>query len=365
MNTEKALQDEGVFKTIFEKACNGLAIVGLDGAWIKVNQSICNMLGYTEDELYATNFQKLTHPEDLGDDITHLNKLISGDIANYKIEKRYIHKQGYVIWGLLSVTLVRDHQYQPLYFVSQINDITKQKKTEAERNTLTKIVQDKNKRLTSFAQIVTHNLRTHSTNLNLIKDFIKEDHQDFTTSKGYNLLVMAIDELKDTVGDLSELSQISKQSQGDLKQLNLLHHIQRCMHSINALVIMAKADLIIDVAPELTIKGIASYVDSIILNILTNAIKYRSKTRALRIVLTATITEDHIILKITDNGIGIDLKTHSKELFGLYKTFTDNEDSRGVGLYMTRAQIESIGGSIAVDSILNQGTTFALTFVKG
>ena len=149
MYKENVLQEEGVFKTIFENACNGMAIVGLDGSWIKVNQSICTMLGYTENELYATNFQKLTHPDDLDGDMANLNKLISGDIPSYQIEKRYMHKQGQIIWGLLSVSLVRDDLYQPLYFVSQINNITKQKNTEEEKNKLNEIIRSKNKRLTS------------------------------------------------------------------------------------------------------------------------------------------------------------------------------------------------------------------------
>lgn len=364
MYKENVLQDESVFKTIFENACNGMAIVGLDGSWIKVNQSICMMLGYTEDELYATNFQKLTHPDDLGDDMANLNKLISGDIPSYQIEKRYLHKQGQIIWGLLSVSLVRDALFQPLYFVSQINDITRQKKAETDKNKLTNIIQEKNKRLTSFAQIVTHNLRTHSANLNLIKDLIKLKNKEFIKTDSYTLLVEAINQLVATVGDLSELSQISKQREKNIKKLNLLRHVQRCAQSINALIITAEAEIKLDIAPEIYIKGIPSYLDSIILNLLTNAVKYRSKSRLLCIDITAETIENTVELKIKDNGIGIDLNRNGDKLFGLYNTFTDNEDSRGVGLFITRAQIESLGGTVSVKSKLDQGTEFSLKFIK-
>ena len=364
MYKDNILTDEGVFKIIFENAYNGFAIVGLEGAWIKVNESICEMLGYTENELYATNFQKLTHPDDLGNDMVNLNKLLSGEIDSYQIEKRYIHKEGDTVWGLLSVSLVRDTLNKPLYFVSQINNITKRKKIEADKTELTAIMKQKNKRLTSFAQIVTHNLRTHSANLCLIRDFIKQKDPDFATTQSFSLLKQSIDELKDTVVDLSELSQISKQREQDLKKLHLKNHVQRCLNSINALILIANAEIRSNIAPKIHIKGVASYVDSIMLNILTNAIKYRSKSRPLIIELSTEIKEDTVVLKIKDNGIGIDMKRNADKLFGLYNTFTDHEDSRGVGLYITRAQIESIGGNISVKSKLDEGTEFLLKFAK-
>ena len=118
------------FRNAFDYAGIGMALVSLEGRFLKVNRSLCEITGYDEDDLIATDFQAITHPDDLEIDLDQLEQLLSGVIGHYHLEKRYRHRQGHWIWGRLSVSLVRDAQQQPLYFVAQIQDIDDQKQTE-------------------------------------------------------------------------------------------------------------------------------------------------------------------------------------------------------------------------------------------
>ncbi len=123
----KLAQSEQQFKQTFEYAAIGMAIVGMQGTWIRVNKSLCNIIGYTEAELLQLTFQDITHPEDLESDLSLLNELIAGTRENYQMEKRYFHKNGTIVWVVLAVSMVKKQSGDPLHFVSQINDITKQK----------------------------------------------------------------------------------------------------------------------------------------------------------------------------------------------------------------------------------------------
>ena len=108
----------------------GVALVALDGRWLRVNRSLCDIVGYSEPELLASDFQTITHPDDLEADLSYVRQLIAGEIRNYHMTKRYLHKQGHIVWILLSVSLMRNEAGEPLYFISQIQDITERKQAE-------------------------------------------------------------------------------------------------------------------------------------------------------------------------------------------------------------------------------------------
>ena len=124
------LPQEVLFQTAFDFAAIGMALVSPDGRWLKVNHSVCEITGYSEEELLQLRFQDITHPEDLAVDLENVEKLLQGTLANYHIEKRYYHKSGSIAWVLLSVALVRGSGGRPLFFISQLQDITARKQGE-------------------------------------------------------------------------------------------------------------------------------------------------------------------------------------------------------------------------------------------
>ncbi len=128
---EKALREsEQRFGSAFRDAAIGMALVGQDGRFMQVNRSLCRILGYSEEELLEKTFQKITHPDDLQADVEQVRRMLAGEIETYQMEKRYFHKEGHVAWILLSVSIVHDEEGEPLYFISQIQDITERKLAE-------------------------------------------------------------------------------------------------------------------------------------------------------------------------------------------------------------------------------------------
>ncbi|TLY73915.1 MAG: PAS domain S-box protein [Gammaproteobacteria bacterium] len=125
-------ESEARFRGAFEFAAIGMALVALDGRWMRVNRALCGIVGYTAEELLATTFQAITHPDDLEADMEYMRQMLDGSRSHYDMEKRYFHKGGHIVWILLSVSLVRDDTGQPMYFVSQIQDITARKHAESQ-----------------------------------------------------------------------------------------------------------------------------------------------------------------------------------------------------------------------------------------
>jgi PAS domain S-box-containing protein len=129
----RLVESEERFRGAFECAAIGMALVAPHGRWLRVNPSLCRIVGYSPEELLATTFQAITHPDDLETDIEFARRMLEGSIPHYQMEKRYLHKEGHIVWILLSVSLVRDGDGRPLYFVSQIQDISARKEAEARR----------------------------------------------------------------------------------------------------------------------------------------------------------------------------------------------------------------------------------------
>ncbi|MBD1804669.1 PAS domain S-box protein [Microcoleus sp. FACHB-SPT15] len=139
---EAALREsEERFHQAFENAAIGMALVSLDGRWLQVNRSLCEMLGYSEQELLALTFQAVTHSDDLHLGLNYFQQMLSGEITSCQFEKRYSHKLGHTVWGMLSSSMVRDGQNQPLYVVTQIEDITDRKQALEELRNLSKALE--------------------------------------------------------------------------------------------------------------------------------------------------------------------------------------------------------------------------------
>ena len=131
--TQEMLREaEERFRSAFGYAAIGMALVGTDGRWLQVNRSLCEIVGYSEQELLSKTFQDITHPDDLEAVLGYVRQLFSGEVRTHQMEKRYFHKLGHEVWVLLSVSLERDTKGNPLYFISQIQDITERKRAEEE-----------------------------------------------------------------------------------------------------------------------------------------------------------------------------------------------------------------------------------------
>lgn len=160
LNNGEALRDtEGVFRNAFDNAPIGVAVVDLDGRFLQVNRSLCGILGYAEEQLLETTFQEITHAEDLDVSLSRVRRLLDGEIGSYSLEKRYVRADRMPVWVSLNVSLVRDQEGRPLYFVDQIQDITRRRLAEKELARRAEELVRINAEIETFAYSVSHDLR--------------------------------------------------------------------------------------------------------------------------------------------------------------------------------------------------------------
>ncbi|XMO87379.1 PAS domain S-box protein [Algibacter sp. AS12] len=361
-NQIKLKQSEQAFRGSFENAAIGMAILDKDGKWLKVNQTLCDIIGYTALELHKLSFQDSTHPDDLDLDLYLLKEIITGKRDHYKIDKRYFHKDGHIVYIHLAVSVVRDINDDVLHFVSQIVDITLIKEQEIRLEKIISITKDQNERLKNFAHIVSHNLRSHSGGISALLGILKSELPELFNNEMVQLLETSSQNLEETISDLSEIVQINMLSKETLTNIPIKPIIDQQIESILPLAEMNRVKIKNNIPDNLEVIGIKAYLDSIVLNFITNAIKYRSKDRDSYLDINYKKNTTSTSIEFTDNGLGINLDLHKNKLFGMYKTFHRNEDSKGIGLFITKNQVEALGGKIEVESTENIGTTFKVNF---
>jgi len=356
------LRSEESFKGTFQNSVIGMALVALDGKFIEVNESLCTSLGYSPEELLQLTFTDITHPEDLQKDLASLDRIIKGEKESYQIEKRYYHKKGRVVHVILTVTAGMNIHGELSYFIGQIIDISPRIATEKKLTNLLNVTGEQNESLLNFAHIVSHNLRSHSTNLTMLTGFLGKENEVEEQKNLIRMLGGAAESLNETILHLNEVVQVKVGATEKMKRVNLYRAVKNVEKNLSVLIQEKNAECLVKIPEKLVIKGIPAYLDSIFLNLITNSIKYSSPDRRPIIKIESRQMRDKIILIFSDNGLGIDLNRHGKKLFGMYKTFHRNKDAKGIGLFITKNQIEAMNGRIEVASTVDEGTTFSLYF---
>jgi signal transduction histidine kinase len=241
-------------------------------------------------------------------------------------------------------------------------DVTERKKSEQQVNQLINDTIDKNNRLQNFAHIVSHNIRSHAANFRGLLNMLKTAENDEEKQIYFDYLEASSNKLSETIDNLNEIITIQTNNHLTFENRNLKAEVNRTVQSLQLAVIEHKLEINNRVSGNSNIPVIPAYLDSILLNLITNAIKYRNKDIDAKIEIGSTNYENHIEFYVKDNGIGIDLEKNGAKLFGMYKTFNGNEDARGIGLFITKNQVEAMGGKIEVESKLGEGTTFKILF---
>lgn len=223
-------------------------------------------------------------------------------------------------------------------------------------------LEEQNKRLQNFAHIVSHNLRSHDSGLRGLLSLLESTKPELAEDQAWQLLKKASENLSGTLKDLTEVVKVHTDDSQTKEELNLQKVVQQNMDSLYAQSIKAGVQMYNEVDPQHALYTNSLYLNSAILNLLTNAIKYAdpNKPSFVKVHSTLNLQKTSLCIHVEDNGLGIDLDKYGDRLLGMYKTFHDNKDARGVGLFITKNQIESLGGSISVQSKNSFGSTFTI-----
>jgi len=348
--------------TTMDNAANGMALVDLNGKFIAVNKKMCKYFNYTKSELKSLFYKDLLHPKDEKISTLNWKKLLLGQIDNIQIEKKYRCKNNKTVYCISSISLLRDEDNAPVHFIVNIIDISNIKTIERKKKKLLKKTEKQNLRLLNFTHIVSHNLRSHSGNLEMLLDVMKVDLPQFSENEYFPLLSKSVNNLSETIQNLNEVSNINSKIDKKLVSCNLLEYHKRTLTSLNAKIVESQAEIKLDIKKNLSIVAVPMYLDNILLNLISNAIDFSKPDVKPIIKVSAKKTKKHIKLTIKDNGLGIDLNLNKDKIFGLYKTFHDHKNSRGLGLFITKNQVDAIDAKIELTSEVNKGTTFTLFF---
>jgi PAS domain S-box-containing protein len=322
------------------------------------------ILELTESDLVASpeEWDERVHPDDRDEYYGNINLHFENKIPFYETCHRVLCNGKYK-WILdRGKVIERDENGKPLRIAGTHTDISEQKEKEIELAKMLEIVNVQNNKLLNFAHIVSHNLRTHSGNIKSLLDLHKEGLLSDEDTMG-NIQIVS-DELFSTIENLNDLVSIYTENENNMQQLKINSFIEKVLDVLHDSVKLNKIQVLNYVPNFLKVMCMPAYMESIMLNLVTNAIKYSDPKKEPKIVFTSEVNDEYVILNVKDNGLGIDLEKHKDSIFGLYKTFHKNNDARGVGLYLTKNQIENMGGKIEVESIPNFGTTFKIYFKK-
>lgn len=359
--TQKIIQREQEFKTLFDQAPVGIVRLETStGKFLTVNDAFCKIVGYSEAELKELHFQKITHEDDIANDLQNIELIKKGDLNSLEVTKRYIHKTGRTVWVTLIVSKIWKKEKNVVNHITIVEDITERKRAEEELKQSFEVVSEQNKRLLNFSYIVSHNLRSHTSNIQSISSFLEIAATQKERDDMIDLLKQVSHSLNETMSNLNEVVSIRTNINLTVEPLNLHDYIE------NAKVVLSKqmqskfAKVQNLVAPGIEVIYNAAYLESILLNFISNAVRYSHPDR--KPIIKISYNEKDKTLTIADNGIGIDMEKNGSKLFGMYKTFNNNPDSKGIGLFITKNQIDAMGGRIETESELGVGTTFTIYF---
>jgi PAS domain S-box-containing protein len=374
------MQSEQRFRRTFDEAPVGALLVSPRMEFLRVNRAFCQWLGYSESELLQKNMVLITHPDDVLSSKQNIQALLEGHIEQFEMEKRYLCKDGQVVWGRVSVVLLRDEVGNPLYFLPMIQDISQAKRSELEIRQLNADLEQRvrertkqfeaankdlelaNRELESFTYSVSHDLRAPLRGIDGYSQILLDGYRDVLDDDGLHYLTRLRESAQWTtrlVNDLLGLSRFSR-VHITLSQVNLSELAQAIIGELRES--QPERDVQVSIAPDLQVHGDANLLRVVLDNLLRNAWKFTSKRPAACIEFGCCETNNETTYFIRDNGAGFDMR-YAEKLFTVFQRLHTEAEFEGTGIGLTIVQriIHRHGGRVWAEGTLDQGATFYFT----
>ncbi|MFQ5674871.1 MAG: PAS domain S-box protein [bacterium] len=375
LQAEEALQEsEERFRSTFEQAAVGAAQVAIDGHYIRVNQRLCDIVGYTQQEMLKKSYHDITHPDDLNLDLDNVRKMLNNETQAYAAEKRYLRKDGSIVWVTLSASLVRDLNHEPKYFISVIGDITDRKRLEEQL-----LHSQKLEAIGRLAGGIAHDFNNLLT---VILGNAEFGMQDTEPGDPIQKDLIRIEQAGTQARDLvTQLLSFSRRQVLDLKIINLNDSIVELSKMLRRVIgenIKLKMLLGTDIYP---VKADPVQVQQVLMNLVINARDAMPGGGNLTIRTQNFVADDlfdvqetlntnsdvspdskyYVKMSLEDSGVGMDRETQAR-IFEPFFTTKDVSKGSGLGLAVIYGIVKQHGGVIQVESAPGAGTTFNIYF---
>ncbi|PRY03656.1 PAS domain S-box-containing protein [Pontibacter ummariensis] len=342
---------------------NGVIITDANGLTEWVNEGFTKTTGYTLSEMRGNKPGLLLQgPETEKEAVSTMRENLKKGVhfntmlINYK-------KSGEKFWVSMDITPIHDSTGSLVQFIAIQKDITFRKEAEANVLKLTQDLYRQNSDLQQFTYLVSHNLRAPVANaLGLTHLLTKLDKNSELFNTSLSNLSQSVTQLDTVLKDMNTILSV-RDSKGnlELEQINVCAVLQEAVSSLQKSLQGCGAEVVNEIAEDLHVWANKAYLYSIFYNLLSNAIKYRSDDRVLRVHLRASKnSEKGVTISFVDNGSGFDMQKAKDKVFKLYKRFHTNKQGRGIGLYLVKNHLETMGGDIQVTSLVGEGTTFSI-----
>jgi PAS domain S-box-containing protein len=360
LSAKKVAQSESRFRALIENNYDAIVMRDEKMKVLYASPSVKRMLGYALEEVYEPEYGQIVHPDDAGTMSQTYNKLLSQPGIPFFVSVRIRRSNGTYIWTEGTITNMLDNE-NVKGIVSNFRDVTERKEGELQREKITLDLVERNNNLEQYAYIVSHNLRGPVANILGISNILDlKGASPKDKQEALSHLFASVRHLDEVIKDLNSILQLQQSIHEQKEDVSLSQLVSDVRLSIRDL--LRKTD--VEITTDFKIDKIAtvkSYLYSIFYNLITNSIKYRKEGITPVIRITSGGHGNGTRLCFVDNGLGIDLQRHGSQLFGLYKRFhIDHAEGKGMGLFMTKTQVEALGGKISVKSEVNIGTEFII-----
>lgn len=308
-------------------------------------------------------WDQIVHPDDLKNYYATIQDHFEDKTPFYENFHRVLTSSGKYKWILdRGKVIERSLVGKPLRVIGTHTDISAHKERELELISTMRLYSEHNSRLLNFSHIVSHNLNSYVGNIKGLLDMVDLEEKPLEDSETLGYLRTVSNDLNETIANLTQIVNIQNGLDVKKESLDLNLYIEKNTNIINNYNHENKATIINNVAEGTIVDFNPAYLESVLLNFSTNAIKYAHPDRFPVIKFNFFVEKEKKVLTITDNGLGIDLEKYGDLLFGMYKTFHEHEKANGIGLYITKNQIEAMNGKVSVESEVGVGTTFEIVF---